>query len=803
LGSALADIRTSGAAHTHLQKNKGRFGSIGSRLGRALRVGISRDQQEVERYQLGVLFIHGIGGQKQGETLMSFGDPFYRYIEQWLSLGDQEDREHRLRERWSLIEGKRRKRQKRGRPSLSNEIGASDSTLERKTVRSGSITLRGTSLRGSELEDLASGREIDRLAPDIVTRGQPAHQLVEIRLRTTDGLDSVGSGTTWCLAESWWADEFIAPDLKSFSRWALLIAPAVITSQFLTDFWRSLHTDLRRIRYWWRLVIHFLLIFAGPPLAVLAILGLILMRVLASLPIPKLSGAVKSFGVRLSTSLGDSFALVESPAGFDAMLTAINRDLAWLALRCQSVAIVAHSQGAVLAHHALRRHRPLNLKLFITCGSGLGKVHDIQRLRKLPGEAWTSWFISLMSLVTVAGLVSILFPGVEIAPVDGWLLLATSYLWIPLLLLTALSSGERVLSHARKEKELYITGMGDLASGFEWIDFYTASDPVPNGPIFNRAPPWLKSRRLWSKCSVFRDHSSYRENVHGFLAPLFQELAKLSGTLAPLVEEHGLNLRANLARSRWRAGWLLGARVSALGFTLTIVYAYWSSMTSMGEAILRKDTLLERPMRRIGSGLQDIWNALGLHDTVVVRVLLILLLFFACYLPLLTLWQRWEHRDIVRAFRREAMDAGGLPGELFILLTCLLPAASIVILKSREAAASWSPVLEPMYTAIGWSFLPLMIYFFFEVFKTGFDGPKTFDDFVMTQTFIKDMWSSFLYVCFLTVALTAVLQFSSLSNFVSVGAATIAAALLVKLLYGPLNREITTRSCRLPEADEV
>jgi len=34
-------------------------------------------------HRLGVLFVHGVGSQKKGETLVQFGEPMAIWIEQW------------------------------------------------------------------------------------------------------------------------------------------------------------------------------------------------------------------------------------------------------------------------------------------------------------------------------------------------------------------------------------------------------------------------------------------------------------------------------------------------------------------------------------------------------------------------------------------------------------------------------------------------------------------------------------------------------------------------------------------------
>jgi hypothetical protein len=42
------------------------------------------DDGEQERYDLGVLIVHGIGQQAQGQTLTAWADPVIRWLQVWL-----------------------------------------------------------------------------------------------------------------------------------------------------------------------------------------------------------------------------------------------------------------------------------------------------------------------------------------------------------------------------------------------------------------------------------------------------------------------------------------------------------------------------------------------------------------------------------------------------------------------------------------------------------------------------------------------------------------------------------------------
>lgn len=52
--------------------------------------------------------------------------------------------------------------------------------------------------------------------------------------------------------------------------------------------------------------------------------------------------------------------------------------------------VVAHSQGAAVAHHALRESPPSNIRLLLTFGSGLSKLEELLRTKVPDGPVEVS-----------------------------------------------------------------------------------------------------------------------------------------------------------------------------------------------------------------------------------------------------------------------------------------------------------------------------------------------------------------------------------------------------------------------------
>lgn len=76
--------------------------------------------------------------------------------------------------------------------------------------------------------------------------------------------------------------------------------------------------------------------------------------------------------------LGDAYALVANPWAAGEIEGRVEAVVGWVANRCPIVAVVAHSQGGAVAHRALRSQVPGQVKVLVTFGSGLRKLEELQ-----------------------------------------------------------------------------------------------------------------------------------------------------------------------------------------------------------------------------------------------------------------------------------------------------------------------------------------------------------------------------------------------------------------------------------------
>lgn len=131
---------------------------------------------------------------------------------------------------------------------------------------------------------------------------------------------------------------------------------------------------------------------------ILAQMAIPLVAFMAALPIPLLKSVATYAQQTLSKVLGDSHVLVQSPFRFSAMAYRVQRDLSWLAERSERVIVVAHSQGAVVAKKALESASP---DLLITVGAGINKLNRLNIAKASDRFRWTS-ALRILGLIGVS-----------------------------------------------------------------------------------------------------------------------------------------------------------------------------------------------------------------------------------------------------------------------------------------------------------------------------------------------------------------------------------------------------------------
>ena len=388
-------------------------------------------------FDLGILFVHGIGEQRQGMTLVRFADSLFDWLYRWLNKTDQLESESN----WGSV-----------------------------------VTLRDTQLTPPPSD------------PDV-----PAHTVLQIQESRRNQLPPP---RCWLLAESWWAETFQPPGFKGLASWTLSLVPKLLFLQSGNSLRRTLERG-GRVKFhhrWlggpWSIFTASVMFIASVPLSLFMLSIILFLLAVALLPIPPLRRFITLLGLRLSASLGDSYVLTSSPTSFDSMLEQVRRDLNWLAPQCKAIAVLAHSQGAALAHEVLNKKRPDNLRLFAMLGSGLRRLHSLRCKSEVSSHAWGA--IVAVSIGLLGLLLIVLRFTTDIYAQSSTASLVFGELPIYLVQLGTFLGSRTLLRILRSPDEI-LQVRKDLPlrpddADLAWVDYYASADPVSNGPTFETSP---------------------------------------------------------------------------------------------------------------------------------------------------------------------------------------------------------------------------------------------------------------------------------------------------------------------------
>lgn len=599
-----------------------------------------------ERASLGILFVHGIGDQRHGETLVGYVDPLAEVLRRLITEEDAKERA-RVREIRELISnrpkrGPERQIADRRRQQLANQV----------IPLRDPVVLRNVSL--SARSDRA-GAEVT-LDVDCV---ELAHVLDETR-----GAEL----TTWHLKESWWAEQFLPPDTKTLAVWALYESPQIAMEHFVKFFRRIQYTKSVPHKIW-RIIITPVLAAGTVVLAGVVLAVLLTLLLLSLVPIPKLSAAVKSLSARLTLSIGDSFVLSESPTQYSAMVSRVAEDLDALSAKCDRVAIIAHSQGAMIAHECLRRQRSEKVHLLVTVGSGLGKLSNLRYARNRSSR------IEKFILGTYCLSFPLTLVWWLVSASKGWALYALCLLTLSVVFKCVTDARQGGRDDRRRREELRLDD-----PHLRWVDVFSSADPVPNGPIFERRPSWLaRSWILWNSSSVLSDHVSYRKNLDGFVFPLLVELGECEGgELGSYLRRHAERANIGANRRAWRAHCLVAARIAVLPPIVIALTIQWVTLQRYAEEIKQAaPAWVSRISAWLGNGFDVVLGPIPVSTDTVISLLVAAGVTGLAYAALVGAWSIWNKHDIIQLFAGDAPDAGGIGAYTFFGTTFLLFVAAV------------------------------------------------------------------------------------------------------------------------------
>lgn len=517
------------------------------------------------RYQVGVLFVHGMGEQSRGDTIGQMGEAFA----DWLRRED-EGRHTRL---------------KGPKP----------------------VTYKPT-IRRALLKDTRA--DVSEGASLIISFDE---QLTEAEEKAGVAKEPVAN---WLLSESWWAGSFRPASYRQTALWAIGVGPWVIASQLDAAARRTAKQNAPR----WLVILAkvFLYVAAGLAAALITPLALLLM-IVGLLPIPGLRDFIVGAQRNLSGSYGDLSILVRSPVGFAAMWSTVEGDIKRLSEHCDQVVIVAHSQGSAISWMALRRWadrilaanqgmpelgeipqdpsdgtkatvdaaaatesptsqdqdvKPQPVAIFVSFGQALRKLKMLYLIHATGSFRQRAEFVAL-SIVSTAALVV-----VAITVSTGLWELATSSVvafkapWeerrlqaLSAAILLIIGVQLRLSRLSRKwvqesedQLSIEVARVSAAMPEWKWIDLWGSADPAANGPLFDVLPEIVTSFKVRNLGSTVLDHITYWSNTTEFVSEIVG-LANSVSNPKPLTPRTPQQKRSTVQVRHRRVEMLVVARV--------------------------------------------------------------------------------------------------------------------------------------------------------------------------------------------------------------------------------------------------
>jgi hypothetical protein len=669
----------------------------------------------MNKADVGVLFVHGIGEQQRADTLVQFGEALKGWLERWLPVD------------------------------------------------------------GARVKVDITHADLNQTAGEV-----PAHAKLRV---TAPGIDS-----TWVLAESWWAASFQSPRYSDLWRWSLEIVPLAVADHFV-----------RRIRLAFghsRIFVE--LALASVAIACLPIMTLVMMAslVIGILPIPRLRKAILRLQKLLLGTVGDSYALLESSIRGAAMSSRVQHDLRWLKDSVNKTVIVAHSQGAAVAHAALQASDTVQPDLFFTFGSGLRKLLVLDVVRG--GNRFMIWLLSFglllvsfgswriyrlivdptlrVSWFDVQGIDPRQFYGFDLTNLLGADL--TDFRWLTALGalaggLTGLSAGSGSLANRVKVAAPIAAGWGatgllmepfmvsgppgGLALGLvvfgllaftfgltslaekdsdtrieqrlklkypvPWVDRYALADPVPNGPLVSGAASFVSSRPVTNFGSPLLDHSAYWRNQDQFVTAVAFSIAAVAGLDLAVTSWDANRVRWAEARRKWRVAWLMVSRVLAVVVAVSLLVRF-------REGLWRQPSDMPPVVGTLFSELIDLIDNIPFlrllsndrTQTGVIQLVWLASMFFCVWIVyrlFAAVWSWWDRAETRVLFHRRDYTLLPLPFATLIAVLTTAVMVSVVFswfldrpladMVSRDASIrailqnGWKGFYQPLaglYTAV-------------------------------------------------------------------------------------------------------
>lgn len=574
-------------------------------------------------FELGVLFVHGIGEHGVRETLVRWAEPI---VKLWrgraLAVNKQaladvpEDERHRVA-RWIIS------RQLRNRQPLDGIVRAVGDFEESSVVgtrdEKREPLVRPTA--ATPVTCIAVARAEQTVFADI-DPGQPSATL--LRLSSVDG-NAVLRESHVLFAEAYWTRETFPPTFTDLYFWLTNAVPVAVWARLqglVSTRPREIAKLLQEASGFDRLRAAISMLIWGLQLPFMPALYVIfaltsqiaigLIGVIGLVPIAWVRSVTRSVMSALMGTLGQSFALQNSVIRRLAIVSSVKKNLDWISGKCHRVVVLSHSQGAEISRLVFLDGRRNNLARWYTAGAGIAPLAMLHpKSMDEPASRNVVLTSQLALFATSAVLVCIgldMIPGLPLGTRAfimhfvqslGWQVFLAAYLMLLIAaIIVGIQSGPEVRPQLRKS----------VMS--KWRDIYASDDPVPGGSLFNRFEndflkqdlPKPPQSRIFNTRFTLLDHTSYFRNFEQFVAPIALDLLRLMGMGCDERLEEPVLTQAGHRRDLRTWSNMVITVLGLLAFAATFAWIVWGPS--------RRGAFWLEQVRSIRSLVPDNWDRL-------------------------------------------------------------------------------------------------------------------------------------------------------------------------------------------------
>ena len=537
---------------------------------------------------MGIVFLHGMGEFRRGDTLRRFGEPIYAWLDSWRA--------------WS---------------SAKPVLFADD-----------------TSLRLPHLDE-----------PDA-----PPHIQIKITWPDLDDPNKPPKRTqTWIAAEGWWSDEFTPPAFSEVASWSMALAPGMLVRFFKYSLgdsrlfglywgWAALPLGYLAAGLFQIVLMALTLIgmvpflrryVAGVQVVLIGALGDPLVMVASPIRFNAiLSRIERNIDWLRNQRCCQRIAIVSHSQGTGIGLRVLQRHSkdVTLFVTCGTAIEKLHIAAEL---QAIRRRLGLAITLSSAClamvaAAGILTVvlyHDSDDYRE---ALWWWAGISIAVMLAVGAFIT-WWSGKQIAKVKS------PDLTVPIMGKDGVTTEPRPLT---------------------WHDLWSVSDPFPDKDLPEDGAPDPANRtitreswRIVNRADVFKDHSLYEENHEGFVGPVFTYLAEFAELDPALPQRLAEPLREGMRIRKRRVAALGFARLIGMvaAIALPLLSLARGELGSLGRPF-------ESALEAISAwlGFESVVNAIEdtNHLDETIGALIVVVLVIAWYrLAIMEGWLIWDKAE--------------------------------------------------------------------------------------------------------------------------------------------------------------